>query len=108
MPYILDKDIQAIIDDISINGPRWKPNKLLSHLEKRKKQGQIPLDWTAADYNDLIAKIVTNDSAEVYRYWLPHFHKTYIVFGLPKWIVIIGDDGLMETVRISFFPENGI
>ncbi len=94
---MLDDDIQAIVSNMTSNGPKWKPNKLLSHLEKRKRQGQIPPDWTADDYNNWIIRIVTDDSTEIYRYWLPHFQKKYLVFGLPNWIVIVGDDGIMET-----------
>jgi len=39
----------------------------------------------------------TLSEVEVYRYWLPNFQKSYVVFGLPKWIVIVGEDGIMET-----------
>ena len=94
---MLDEDIRSVIDDMVRNGPKWKPNKLVAHLEKRKRQEQIPPDWTAEDYNNWIIRIVTDGSTEIYRYWLPHFQKSYLVFGLPKWIVIVGEDGIMET-----------
>ena len=93
----MDSDIQKIIDSMIANRPQWKLGKLETHLEKRKRQGQIPQNWTAEDYNDFIIEIVTNPDVEVYRYWLPSFQKSYVVFGLPKWVVIVGEDGIMET-----------
>ena len=93
----MDSDIQKIIDSMIESSPQWKVGKLAVHLEKRKRQGQIPQDWTAEDYNNFIVEIVTNPEVEVYRYWLPNFQQSYFVFGLPKWIVIVGEDGIMET-----------
>lgn len=90
-------DISAIVDNMIKNGPCWKPNKLAIHLEKRKKQGHIPENWTAQDYNDWIMKIVTHEEVEIYNYWLPSFKQDYVVFGLPRWVVIVGTDGIMET-----------
>ena len=93
----MDSDILNIVDSMVKNRPQWKLGKLEIHLEKRKRQGQIPQDWTADDYNDFIIEIVTNPEVEVYRYRLPTFQKGYFVFGLPNWVVIVGEDDIMET-----------
>ena len=70
---------------------------MATHLEKRKRQGQVPQNWTEEDYNNFILETVTNPEVEVYRYRLPNFQQSYFVFGLPNWVVIVGEDGIMET-----------
>ena len=91
------KDIQEIINFVNQNGIQWKPGKLQIHLEKRKKQKQIPQNWIEQDYNNFILGIINNPKCEVYRYHLETFTQDYFVFGLPNWIAIIGEDCIIET-----------
>lgn len=82
------------------NGPSWKAEKLEEHVITRKKLGHIPDNWTAEEYNGKILDILNNDTTEVYFYHLPGFDQTYFVYGLPNWVVIIGENGVMETAFI--------
>jgi hypothetical protein len=90
---IAEKIRKSIIE----NGPTWKDDKLKIHLEKRKKLGHIPADWTVEDYNAKIIDIVSDKRVEIYKYYLDGFNQNYYVYGLPKWIVIVGEDGIVET-----------
>jgi len=90
---IAEKIRKSIIE----NGPKWKEDKLKVHLEKRKRLGHIPADWTAENYNEKIIDIVSDKRVEIYKYYLDGFSQNYYVYGLPKWIVIVGEDGIVET-----------
>ncbi|TWH48545.1 hypothetical protein [Sporomusa sp. KB1] len=82
------------------NGPEWKPGKLDKHVDKRKRYGHIPSDWTSEDYNNQILHILSNETTEVYWYHKTGFLQNYFVYGLPDWVVIVGEDGVMESAFI--------
>ncbi|MFC4799472.1 hypothetical protein ACFPA1_08885 [Neobacillus sp. GCM10023253] len=48
-------------------------------------------------------EIVSGKESEVFLYYLKGFKKDYFVFGDGKWVVIIGEDAIMETS----FPIDG-
>lgn len=78
---------------------RWKAGKDVRHLEKRKRRGHLPIDFTAEQYNDLIIAILSNGQNMVYRYQVAG--TTYGVVcgthGGEEWLVIFSLDGVMET-----------
>lgn len=79
------------------NGLTWKPGSLDVHFTKRKMSRQIPANWTADDYTNKILSILRNKETEVYSYYQEGFRQKFFVYGLPDWIVIVGEDGIMET-----------
>ncbi|GEM_PF-1488644 len=82
------------------NGLTWKPEKLESHLEKRKGLGHVPDTWTIKDYENKIREILKDERTEIYRYYKEGFKQNFFVYGLPDWIVMIGENGVMETAFI--------
>ena len=91
------KTAEYIRNKIIKNGPVWKENKLEIHLNKRKRLGHIPDNWTAEDYNLKIIDILEDVNLEFYKYYMDGFDQVYYVFGLPNWVVIVGENGIMET-----------
>ena len=96
------KTFLKILDNLAIRGPEWKIGKDLHHLNKRRKRGHIPLDWSLEDYNQLIVDIAKELKNETYLYYKDTFDQRYFVIGDKYWIVLIGEDGIMETA----FPPN--
>lgn len=82
------------------DGPVWKPGKLQVHTEKRKSQRHIPDNWTDEDYNNKILDILNNTNTEIYWYYKEGFYQNFFVYGLPDWIVMIGENGVMESAYI--------
>jgi len=78
-------------------GPKWKSGKLEQHVSTRRIRKHIPDNWTAQDYNDKILGIIDNKEADVYRYL-----DKYVVFSDGEWIVMMSQEGTMET---AFPPE---
>ena len=54
-------------------------------------------NWTAEDYNLKIIDILEDVNLEFYKYYMDGFDQVYYVFGLPNWVVIVGENGIMET-----------
>lgn len=90
------------------NGQKWKSDKLLQkHVNKRIKKGHIPENWTAADYNNKIKQVLQSDNLEVYKYTHNEFigeafDQAYNIYGDGDWIVMVGENGIMET---AFPPD---
>jgi hypothetical protein len=82
------------------NGLTWKPEKLEGHLEKRKSLGHVPDTWTIKDYENKIREILRDERTEIYWYYKEGFKQNFFVYGLPDWIVIVGENGVMETAFI--------
>jgi hypothetical protein len=102
----LDKQIKVIILELLLhinqNGLSWKPGKEEYHLIKRKKRQHVPNDWEIRDYRTHIMNILTDKENKVYIYIRESFEKNYFVFSDGNaWIVIIGEDGIMETAMIA-------
>lgn len=95
------KDIEyKVRQKIITNGPQWKPHSLEKHLKKRKEVEHIPVNWSEDDYNEKILGILNNKETEIYVYYRSGFPQKYFVYGLPDWVVIIGENGIMETAFI--------
>ena len=98
-------DIGAAIQALRVQ-VRWKPGKDTRHLEKRKRRGHLPPEFTVAQYNHLIATILLNDENLVY-----HCQVSGVSYGAVRgtydgreWLVIFGLEGVMETA----FPPGRI
>jgi len=84
---------------------RWKPGKAVQHLAKRIKLGHVPAETTMAEYDALIRRVVSTQTAAVFAYrWRETLYPTVVaeVEGV-RWLVMLSLDGLMET---AFPPEN--
>lgn len=81
------------------NGPIWKDGSDINHLNKRKRRGHVPSDFSLHDMNKLILNVCTSPSNELYVYFKEGFDQDYYVFfdGV-YWIAIIGENGIMETI----------
>ncbi|MCD9023063.1 hypothetical protein [Cohnella silvisoli] len=81
----------------------WKTDSDIYHLNKRKIRGHFPSDFSLEDMNMLVLEVCTSPSNETYVYFKEDFEQDYYVFGDGVyWIVIIGENGIIETV----FPPN--
>lgn len=90
------------LDNIIEYGPKWKIGKAVQHFNKRAYHGHIPSDWSLENYNSLIISIANNLNNEAYLYYKDAFQKRYFVIGNKEWIVLVGEDEIMETA----FPPN--
>ncbi|PGP14503.1 hypothetical protein COA01_29505 [Bacillus cereus] len=97
----LKKRIQLLLESIQTKGLQWKLGSDVSHLKERKKRKNIPETYTVEDYNNLIINILEENNNEVYLYFLEDFSQDYFIFTDGKWIVIIGENCIMETAMIS-------
>lgn len=86
-------------------GPQWKPGKDISHLKKRIARQELAMETTLEDYNLIIVNIIHSFDNHVYIYFLESFNQRYFVFRADHWIVIIGEDLIMETAMISSNPD---
>lgn len=98
--------ISRIVRLYKREGPRWKLGKDLSHLNKRKRRFDLPSDFTMNEYNNLIVHIITNKSSYIYLYELTTFTQLYYVFSSDDWIVIVGENTIMETAMHSSNPNS--
>ena len=83
---------------------RWKPGKAERHLAKRVELGHLDAETTLAEYESLISHVVNTPTAEVFVYgWNDTVYPTVVaeVEGI-RWLVMIGQGGVMET---AFPPE---
>lgn len=99
------ENVSNITSQIEEHGPAWKSEELLErHLTKRIKKEHIPENWTTEDYNSKITEIINNKENDLYEYSQPDFPQKYYIFGDKTWIVMVGEDGKMET---AFPPDRG-
>lgn len=84
-------------------GPKWKEGHDISHFEKRRYRGHIPVDWGLDEYNLFILELAKETENEVYLYYKNTFEQKYFVVGNGHWIVIIGENKVIET---AFPPDN--
>jgi hypothetical protein len=86
----------------------WKPQSAERHLRTRKVRGHLSSDATLADYEQIIALILEDGSAQVYIYQersIPYvaisaFHNNAL------WLVIFAQDGALETAFIVENPKS--
>ena len=85
---------------------RWKPGKDVRRLEKRKRCGHLPPEFSLAQYNRLIATILLSDESLVYLYQVAgvRYGAVRSTYEGREWLVIFGLDGVMETA----FPPRKI
>lgn len=93
----IKKTIIQLLQLYKIQGPQWKPGKDLLHLTKRIQRRDVAVDFTLQDYNKLIVKIITDKKSDLHIYHLQSFQQNYFVFSANNWIVIMGEDFIMET-----------
>jgi hypothetical protein len=86
---------------------RWKPNSATRHLHKRKSRGHLPLTATLEDYERIIASVLKDESAQVYRYWynqVPYVTVVATVYA-QEWLVMFAYDGVLESAFVLDHPE---
>lgn len=87
---------------------RWRPGSETGHLLKRKVRDHLPWSATLADYERIIADIVTDRGARVFLYW--HGQVPYLtVVGTIQsrvWLVMCDLDGVLESAYIVERPEH--
>ena len=102
--------VKSIIESYNEAGPIWKQEGTFHsgkhHLEKRKKRNEIPQDWTLNDYNGLILNTMNNMGNDVHLYYLQRFTQNYFTIDDGNWIVVVGEDGIMETAMWSKRSSN--
>jgi malate synthase len=105
----LKKTISTIIQAYNASGVKWKitPAKHYgkAHLKKRQRRQELSEDWTFASFNDKILNIINGFNNDVHLHYLTHFEQNYFCFSDKEWIVIIGQDHVMETAMIGK-PQN--
>lgn len=102
MDVTLKNQIKAILISLEQNGLTWKTGKDKYHLSKRKNRQYVPYDWEMQDYITLIMNILTDKENDNYIYFKESFNQNYFVFADENaWIVIIGENGIIETAIIT-------
>lgn len=84
---------------------KWRPQKGMAHLNKRKVLNHLPSSYTLNDYNQLIKSIISEPDNLIYLYIFGK-DRYYGVVGKAletKWLVLFGSNGVMET---AFPPDN--
>ncbi|MCA1064831.1 hypothetical protein QTG56_24805 (plasmid) [Rossellomorea sp. AcN35-11] len=93
--------IRQIIKLYNEKGVKWKQSSEKhfgrAHLDKRKRRKDLPENWSLEDYNKLIQNIINGDSNDIHLYYLETFSQRYIVFSDRVWIVIVGENTVMES-----------
>lgn len=92
----------SLLDNLLMNGPKWKKEHDIQHLEKRRKRRRIPLDWGLYEYNLFIVELAKDTGNETYLYYKNTFQQRYFVVGDGYWIFIIGENEVIETA----YPPN--
>lgn len=102
MNHVLKNQIKELLITIKLHGLSWKPGMDEYHLIKRKKRRHIPEDWTLNDYISLIMNILNDKENDIYIYFKESFLQNYFIFADGNsWIVVIGEDGIIETAMIA-------
>ena len=97
------RNVHRIIKKILEEGPEWKSQEALErHLKKRIQRDQVPSNWTVIDYNNKIIEVCSNPDSCIYEYYQEEFDQKYYIFGDWDWIVMVGENGIMET---TFPPD---
>lgn len=107
------EQIKVILNSVKVNGLTWKEGSLQGHVAKRIRRKDLPPGTTAQDYEALILNILNNLENAVIFYFEEGFKQDYFVFTNYEWIVMIGENCVMETamppknVRKYTAPEKG-
>ena len=104
---LLPAELETLLDALKgVRGKvQWKPGKDLSHLEKRRRMGQLAPHVTLAEYEKIISKLVNNGKNVVYLYEIggEHYYAVRGEIHDRLWLVVFGTKGLMQT---AFPPVN--
>jgi hypothetical protein len=86
---------------------RWKPGKDLQHLQTRLEYGHLPPSAKLADYEMIIANILSQAAADVYVYiWRQDVYPTIMGnYENHRWLVMFSLNGVMETAFPPTDPE---
>ncbi|WOV87468.1 hypothetical protein QWT69_16710 [Sporosarcina oncorhynchi] len=106
MTYEFKYLLKKLIQSYKKYGPQWKPGRDIIHLKKRISRNDLPFETTLQDYSHLITTIVVNEQSNIHIYNMKHFQQGYIVFSFNSWVVIVGEDYIMETAMITRSPDN--
>lgn len=106
LDILLKEQIMNLLESICENDPKWKLGSDLKHLERRKRRKHIPNDFTIRYYNNLIMNILKDKENDIYIYFLEHFDQNYFVFGDGQWVVIVGENGIIETAMATKDERN--
>jgi hypothetical protein len=85
---------------------RWRPGSETGHLLKRKVRNHLPWSATLADYEQVIASVVTDHNAAVYVYWHEQTPYPTVVAALQgrNWLVMCDLDGVLESAYVVERP----
>ena len=86
---------------------RWKPDRAISHLQKRKRRGHLPETAVLADYERIISQALEDRSAQLYSYWynrIPYVTIVSVIHG-KHWLIMFSTDGILETAFVVERPE---
>jgi hypothetical protein len=85
---------------------RWRPGSETGHLLKRKVRNHLPWSATLADYEQVIASVVTDHNAAVYVYWHGQTPYPTVVAALHgrNWLVMCDLDGVLESAYVVERP----
>ena len=97
MDLQIQQALLQVIQTYKKQGPQWKPGKDLIHLKKRISRQDVSVEFTLQDYNKLIVNVVTNVESDIHVYRLNGFHQSYFAFSANNWIIILGQNAIMET-----------
>ncbi len=84
---------------------RWKSGKDLEHLQTRKRHGHLDQNATLAEYQAIIASVVSSEQAQLYVYrWRNELYPTLATeYEYKTWLVMLSISGILET---AFPPTN--
>lgn len=86
---------------------RWKPDRAVIHLQKRKRRGHLPETAVLADYEHINSQVLQDSSAQLYSYWynrVPYIVIVGIIHD-KHWLVMFSDDGVLESAFVVERPE---
>jgi len=93
--------IKQLIDKHNKTGVTWRKLRNIHygeiHLKKRQRRKELPLKWELSEYDNFIVNIMNEIQNDVHLYYLSTFEQNYFCFDDGNWIVIVGEDGIMDT-----------
>lgn len=85
----------------------WKPKSAERHLRTRKVRGHLPSDATLDQYEQIITRVLQDNTARVYIYRenIISYIAVSAIHQNALWLVIFALDGLLETAFIVDNPS---
>ncbi len=87
---------------------RWRPGSETGHLLKRKVRSHLAWSATLADYEGVIADVVSARDARLYVYWHGQVPYPTVVATIQSrvWLVMCDLDGVLESAYVVERPEH--